>query len=170
MDGRMLSVEKCCKAIIKRKTVILTGVFLLLLLTGSGRAYAREANVAFGEDSYSVTGETFTVEVFLRAEGNIGIYQVSLRYDAERMEYLSGAEEASEGRVVLEGTGFGSEVAYVLEFRAIGGGSAGLAVEDARVYSSDDGEEDYTVGSFARVPVDIQGQETGGLSFFARLD
>ena len=170
MDGRMLSVEKCCKAIIKRKTVILTGVFLLLLLTGSGRAYAREANVTFGEDSYSVTGETFTVEVFLRAEGNIGIYQVSLRYDAERMEYLSGAEEASEGRVVLEGTGFGSEVAYVLEFRAIGGGSAGLAVEDARVYSSDDGEEDYTVGSFARVPVDIQGQETGGLSFFARLD
>lgn len=166
----MSFIESVYKNKKKRRAFPIGLLLLLLMFLGNSKVYAQEASVTFGQDSYSVTEETFAIDVLVRAEGNIGIYKVILRYDTDRMEYISGAEEAADGRIVLEGTGFGSEVAYVLEFRAIGGGSAGLAVEDAWIYSSADGETDYTIGSFARVPVDIQGQETGGLSFFARLD
>ena len=156
----------------KRKTGIFRmGLLLcLLLFFGNSRVYAAEATVTFGEESYSVEEDTFEIEVYVRAEGSIGVYQVILRYDAGRMEYLSGAEEVSEDRIVLEGTGFGSEVAYVLEFRSAGAGSAGLAVEEARIYPAGEEEEGYTVSTLARVPVEIQGQETGEPSFFARLD
>ena len=156
----------------KRKTGIFRmGLLLcLLLFFGNSRVYAAEATVTFGEESYSVEEDTFEIEVYVRAEGSIGVYQVILRYDAGRMEYLSGAEEVSEDRIVLEGTGFGSEVAYVLEFSSAGAGSAGLAVEEARIYPAGEEEEGYTVSTLARVPVEIQGQETGEPSFFARLD
>lgn len=85
------------------------------------------------------------------------------------MEYVSGAERESGGIITLEGTGFGNEVAYILEFRAIGAGDAGLAVQDARVYSAGDEAVSYTVSALPTVPVDIQGEDSGDISFFDRL-
>lgn len=155
----------------KRKMGIFSaGLLLILLFLSNSKAYAEEATVIFGEDSYSIGEDTFEVEVLIRADGNIGIYKVNLRYDTDRMEYVSGAEEESEGTIILEGTGFGNEVAYILEFRAIGAGSAGLAVADAWIYSADDEPVDYTLNSLVRVPVNIEGTDTGGLSFFTKLD
>ena len=102
----------------RKKRRFRAGVLLLLLLLfGDNRVYAQEAAVVFGEEEYLVGEGAFVIDVLLRAEGNIGAYQVSLRYDTDRMEYVSGAEEASEGVITLEGTGFGSEVSYTLEFR-----------------------------------------------------
>lgn len=144
-------------------------LLLLLLFCGSVKAYAAEAAIAFGEDAYSVEEDTFEIEVLINAEEAIGVYEISLVYDTERMEYVSGAERESGGIITLEGTGFGNEVAYILEFRAIGAGDAGLAVQDARVYSAGDEAVSYTVSALPTVPVDIQGEDSGGIAFFDRL-
>ena len=116
-DREMPFTGNCCrnKDRNRKKRRFRAGVLLLLLLFGNNRVYAQEAAVVFGEEEYLVGEGAFVIDVLLRAEGNIGAYQVSLRYDADRMEYVSGAEEASEGVITLEGTGFGSEVSYTLE-------------------------------------------------------
>lgn len=144
-------------------------VLLLSVLYGNSKVYASQAGIFFGEDVYSIEEETFSVEVLIRAEGNIGSYEVNLRYDTHRMEYVSGAEEESQGMILLEGTGFGREIAYTLEFRAIGAGNAGLAVRHARICSIGEETAEYTVDSLAEVLVNIQGEETGESSFFEQL-
>jgi len=155
-----------------RKIRVCSAVLLLFLLLflGNDKVYAQEAAVVFGEEEYSVAEGTFVIDVLLRAEGNIGAYKVTLWYDTDRMEYVSGAEGESEGVITLEGTGFGNEVTYALEFRASRAGSAGMAVGEAQIYPADGGETAYSVSTLTRVPVNIEGEDTGGLSFFAKLD
>ena len=171
-DREMPFTGNCCrnKDRNRKKRRFIAGVLLLLLLFGNNRVYAQEAAVVFGEEEYSVGEGAFVIDVLLRAEGNIGAYQVSLRYDADRMEYVSGAEEASEGVITLEGTGFGSEVSYTLEFRTSGAGRAGIAVEEALVYPAEGGEEAYAFSAPVRAAVNIEGEDTGGVSFFEKLD
>ena len=172
-DREMPFTGNCCrnKDRNRKKRRFRAGVLLLLLLLfGDNRVYAQEAAVVFGEEEYSVGEGTFVIDVLLRAEGNIGAYQVSLRYDTDRMEYVSGAEEASEGMITLEGTGFGSEVSYTLEFRTSGAGRAGIAVEEALVYPAEGGEEAYAFSAPVRAAVNIEGEDTGGVSFFEKLD
>lgn len=155
----------------KRKEIF--GVVLLvilLIIAGSNKAYAAEATVNFDEDNYSIEKDTdFVVNVSIQADGNIGLYDVSLRYDATRMEYVSGAEKEEGGVITLEGTGFGNEINYTLEFKAVGAGEAGIKVKDAHINSADDETIHYTINSSATVPINIEGEETGEQSFFEQL-
>lgn len=155
----------------KRKEIF--GVVLLvilLIIVGSNKAYAAEATVNFDEDNYSIEKDTnFEVNVSIQADGNIGLYNVSLRYDTDRMEYVSGAEKEEGGIITLEGTGFGNEISYTLEFKAVGAGDAGIKVKDVHINSADDEAIHYTISSFATAPINIEGQETGEKSFFEQL-
>lgn len=155
----------------KRKEIFGVVLFvILLIIVGSNKAYAAEATVNFDEDNYSIEKDTnFEVNVSIQADGNIGLYNVSLRYDTDRMEYVSGAEKEEDGIITLEGTGFGNEIGYTLEFKAVGAGEAGIKVKDAHINSADDETIHYTINSSATVPINIEGEETGEQSFFEQL-
>lgn len=155
-----------------KKNILFGIVFCAFLLMTVGRnpVYASEAKVNFGEDNYTIDeNETFEIEVSIKADGNIGLYQVSLYYDTNRMEYISGAEQENGGIITLEGTGFGDEVSYTLRFKAVGAGEAGMTVKDAQIYSADDEAIHYSISSLATVPINIAGETTGELSFFEQL-
>ena len=45
-----------------------------------------------------------------------------IKYDAYRLEYVSGGDSVSDGKVILEGTGYGQDLVYKLTFKTIRGG------------------------------------------------
>lgn len=143
---------------------ILGAVFMVLLIALLGDpVYAAEASVEFDQESYTIQREELLeLEVFIQAEGQIGAYRVSLRYDTARMEYISGAEEETDGLITLEGTGLDSQVTYVLAFRAIGAGEAGIQVMDAVISSAGEDAFGYEVSMLSAVPITIEGDAAEG--------
>lgn len=155
----------------KGKRLLCMAFFVvLLMMVGNNKAYAAEATINFGNDGYAIEENgNFNVDVSIKADGNIGLYNISLRYDNTRMEYISGAEKEENGLITLEGTGFGDEISYNLEFKAIAPGDAGIKVKDANIASANDETIQYTIDTFATVPVNIGGEDITGKSFFEQL-
>ena len=65
--------------------------------------YAADAAISFKESQYIVDeGDEIEIQVNINADGNIGYYEVKLRYDNTRMTYVSGAEEEKDGILTLK--------------------------------------------------------------------
>lgn len=156
----------------KMKKKVLGGMLcaFLFIMLGSNRTYTAEATVNFDADTYSVEeNEEFEVKLSIQADGNIGLYNVSLRYDTARMQYIQGAEDNADGLLTLKGTGFGNEISYNLRFKAVGAGEAGIKIKEAYISAAEDESIRYTISSFAAVPIDIDGEATGEASFLDQL-
>lgn len=135
------------------------------------QAYAREATVTFGSESYSKgSDEEFPVGVYIRGDSQVGAYYVELEYDDERMKYIGGGDSEQDGVIILQGTGLREEVKYMLHFQAIGGGDAGICVRAASVQTAvEAGGEAFTVTVLGSAPITIAGTDETGISFFDRL-
>lgn len=148
-------------------------VFLVIpfLLFNTTTAYADEANITFGQSEYTVQqDETFEVEVSIKADNNIGVYEVQLQYDTSRLAYVSGAEEEADGIITLMGTGWGDTVTYDnLTFQAVSGGNAGLTVKEAHIYSNADEITSYDINTSATLPINVEGEDNGEQSFMEKL-
>lgn len=133
--------------------------------------YAADAAISFKESQYIVDeGDEIEIQVNINADGNIGYYEVKLRYDNTRMTYVSGAEEEKDGILTLKGTGWGKEVDYEhLKFKAVSGGNAGIAVQEAHIYSNDGDMASYSVSAKPTAAVSINGDDHGENSFFDQL-
>ncbi|MCR5848963.1 MAG: ABC transporter permease [Lachnospiraceae bacterium] len=147
------------------------GMALFLILIDAFSANATEANLLFENNEYSVkVNDTFKVPVTIKADGNIGYYEIVLKYDKNRMQYVSGAEAEDNGLVTLQGTGWGDEITYSnLRFKATSGGSAGLVVKEAHIFDDSEEIEDYVLGETPEIHIEIEGTDNGKLPFFEQL-
>ncbi len=147
------------------------GMALLLVLIDTFTLNAAEAGLLFESEQYSVkVNDTFKVPITIKADGNIGYYEIVLKYDKNRMQYISGAESENNGLVTLQGTGWGNEISYSnLRFKAISGGSAGLVVKEAHIFDDSEEIEDYYLGETPEIHIDIEGTDNGKLPFFEQL-
>lgn len=160
---------KWIKIILYIPTVFLMAAVLLL-----GKpilAFAQEATVTFGSDSY--TGEDsrqFRVGVYINGESKIGTYYVEIEYDSERLLYLGGGDSEQDGVIILKGTGLQERVKYMLHFQPIGGGEAGIFVRSASVQTTvESGGEDFIMEMLGSAPITIAGADETGISFFDRV-
>lgn len=128
---------------------------------------AEEASVTFGSDSYSKeSGEEFPVGVYIRGESKIGTYYAEVEYDTSRMQYLGGGDSEQDGIIILRGTGLGDKVKYMLYFRSLGGGEAGIRIRTASIQMAEaDGSADFTVTTLASAPITISGTDETGIAF-----
>lgn len=131
------------------------------------QVYAGTAEVTFGSDSYSKkSSEQFQIGVYIRGDTGIGTYYVEMEYDTTRMEYLGGADDEQDGVIILRGTGLREEVKYMLDFRSIGGGEAGISVRYADIQTAEEnGGEDFEVVTLGYAPVRIEGDDESGIPF-----
>lgn len=146
--------------------IIITAAFCLPI-----QALAAEAAVTFGSESYSKgNNEEFPIGVYIRGESKVGVYYVEVEYDADRMSYIGGGDSAEEGLVILQGTGLRDEVKYMLRFRSVGGGQAGIRIRRAEIREAgESGGGEFAVSSLGSAPVTIAGTDESGLSFFDRV-
>lgn len=154
------------------KNKFITGMLLAVLAMAVPlEALAAEATVTFGSESYFVNNNSqFNIGIYIQSEEPIGAYQIKLKYDTDRMSYVSGAESEENGIITLEGTGFSDSIKYWLTFTALGGGNAGIAVTEAYVYTSAAaGGELLDVADYSIAPVIVSGEDSVGTSFSDEL-
>ncbi len=132
---------------------------------------AKEANVSFGSESYSKGGnEEFPVGVYIRGESKIGVYYVEVQYDTDRLEYIDGGDSEQDGVIILQGTGLRDQVKYMLHFRSLSGGQAGIRIRYAEIMGAvADGGEAFTVTSLGTAPITVAGTDETGISFFEKV-
>ena len=98
-----------------RKGRALAVILLCMALLKPLHVWAAEAFVAFGSNWYNgQEGEPFPVGVYIRGDAGIGEYHVTIQYDQQLMQYISGADEADQesGVLTLTGTGGQESIKY----------------------------------------------------------
>jgi len=116
--------EKRCRLL-----PLLLAAIVVLPLLPINRAKAAGLNLYFGSQNYTVSpGESFQIGVYLKPDdGRISDYQVELGYNPLYLEYLSGADNVTDGKIYLSGSGQNRmQVKYLLKFRALAGGGTAL--------------------------------------------
>lgn len=139
-----------------RKGRALAVILLCMALLKPLHVWAAEAFVAFGSNWYNgQEGETFPVGVYIRGDAGIGEYHVTIQYDQQRMQYISGADEADQesGVLTLTGTGRQESIKYWLQFQPIAPGEGSLEITAASVRTTEGGE--FTISQLGASPVYI---------------
>lgn len=127
-------------------------------------AKADTVTVTFGSESYTAenNGE-FMVGVYLTGESRVGTYHVEIEYDANRLEYLGGAESGGDGKIILEGTGLREQIKYMLSFRTLSGGEAYIRVDGARINMGEtENEQAFEITELDEAAITISGTDTVG--------
>lgn len=139
-------------------------IALGLLLVSPEIAKADTATVTFGSESYTAErNDEFLVGVYLTGESRIGTYHVEIEYDANRIEYMGGAESGGNGKVVLEGTGVRDKIKYMLSFRTLSGGEAYIKVKGALINMGEtDNTENFEITELDEAAITISGTDTVG--------
>ena len=135
-----------------------------LLFVSPEIAKADIATVTFGSESYiAESNGEFLVGVYLTGESRIGTYHVEIEYDANRIEYMGGAESGGNGKIVLEGTGVREQIKYMLSFRTLSGGEAYIKVKGALINMGEtDNTENFEITELDEAVIDISGEDTVG--------
>lgn len=116
---------------------LLTGMMVLvMMLAGMIVVNAASGSVTFGSKSYTHTeGEEFNIGVYVRGDVNIAAYTFYVTYDADKVEYVSGADSGGSGRLSFAGFNVGvgkeNQKKYWLTFKAKTAGDFNLKVVDA---------------------------------------
>ena len=123
---------------------------------------AAEGSVTYGSSSYSPTeGQEFQIGVYVNGSEAIGAYEFYLDYNADMMEYISGADSGGGGRLKFTGYGDASSYKYMLTFRAKKAGSSNVTISNVYLgpLSASSGDS-MTITAAASAPVNIQGPST----------
>ncbi len=150
---------------IKKKISIIIACFLLFTTTwlgiGAVDVMAAQCTITFGEESYdSVSGEKFSIEVFITGDEDLGTYYVELKYDDRWLKYESGAETGGNGTVVLTGTSVGKRTRYNITFESLSGGSTEISVKNAKVTTKASGHtENFKINNSMKTTINIAGVE-----------
>lgn len=136
-------------------------VFIMLLIQ-TGIVMAAEGSVTYGSSSYSPTeGQEFQVGVYVNGSEAIGAYEFYLDYNADMLEYVSGADSGGGGRLKFVGYGNASSYNYMLTFRATKAGSSNITISNAYLGPFDPNSGDsMTITTAASAPVNVQGPST----------
>ena len=142
-----------------KKSLIMTSAVVICAHFPCYSAYAADASVVFGSDSYeSQSGEEFRVGLYIDADDTIGYYKIEVEYDPSRIEYISGGVDGGDGTVVFEGSGNDKNVSTMLYFRALSGGDTKLSIKNAQVFETGNSEE-FVIAEKTSVPVSLKGED-----------
>lgn len=144
-----------------QKIITIFTTLCLCLLTAI-TAFAADGSVTYGSASYSATqGETFQVGVYVKGSEAIGAYEFYLDYNADMLEYVSGADGGGSGRLKFVGNGNSESYNYMLTFKAKAAGNATISISNVYLgplnLSSGDS---MNITTAASAPVTIQGPST----------
>lgn len=118
--------------------------------------YAANAELTFGSEEYTQSnGSEFHVGAYISADESIGDYNVQIKYDNLRLEFVDGADnvDTEKGIITLSGNERKSKIKFWLKFHAISGGEANLEFVEGTV-------SDYEVVTYATAPIHISGEDT----------
>lgn len=118
--------------------------------------YAANAELTFGSEEYTQSnGSEFHVGAYITADESIGDYNVQIKYDNLRLEFVDGADnvDTENGIITLSGNERKSKIKFWLKFHAISGGEANLEFVEGTV-------SDYEVVTYATAPIHISGEDT----------
>lgn len=128
-------------AVIRRVTV-----FLLMILVMKKEVFAADFNAAVSS-AEAAQGDTVTVTVSFSSGTNIGAYAMKLTYDANILEYSSGADGGGGGTLQFYNDYVNStSKTYTISFQAKAAGTSALSLETISV-PCDTEANDMTVKS-----------------------
>ena len=144
------------------------GIICFLLIMCSGLANTSvialaETTVITLETSENEVnnGEEIVVNVYLNSDASIGAYHTEVKYDAYRLEYVRGGDGVTDGKVILDGTGYGQDIVYKLTFKAVSGGNAKISCVngDIRVGGNADNKK-QNISLAGELLINIAGEDT----------
>lgn len=101
-------------------------------LTLSLKAEAAEGNIEFGSEQYSWRiGDNCPIGVYVNGDADITSYEVCLRYDPEKIEYIDGASSQEGDLLYIRGTGNAVRHRIMLHFRPLQTGRTEIEVISA---------------------------------------
>ena len=149
-----------------RRRLISIICFLILItgvLAGMGiEAHAENTVITLEASEYDIenNGE-IVVTVYFNSDTDIGAYHAEVKYDSYRLEYIGGGDSADSGKVILEGTGYGKDMAYKLTFKAKSGGQAKVSCVNADIRLEGKGDsEKQNVSVAGQMMINIVGEDT----------
>lgn len=145
---------------------LLTGALMFVMMFAcTVIGYAASGSVTFGSTSYSVeAGKEFNIGVYVKSDVNVGAYTFSITYDSDKIEYISGADAASEGILSFAGYPNSKNTKIWLTFKAKASGTCTIAVTSPYIGPSDASYGDsLTISKASSAPITIKGgSSTGG--------
>ena len=130
--------------------------FVVTMLIRPISVLAANAELTFGSEEYSQSnGSEFHIGAYITADESIGDYNVQIKYDNLRLEFVDGAEnvDTENGIITLSGNERKSKLKFWLKFHAISGGEASLEFVDGTI-------SDYEIVTYATAPIHISGEDT----------
>lgn len=140
----------------KTSMVLVIICMVLTILISPVNVYAANAELTFGSEEYTQSnGSEFHVGAYITADESIGDYDVQIKYDNLRLEFVDGADnvDTENGIITLSGNERKSKIKFWLKFHAISGGEANLEFVEGTV-------SDYEVVTYATAPIHISGEDT----------
>lgn len=140
----------------KISMVLVIICMVLTILISPVNVYAANAELTFGSEEYTQSnGSEFHVGAYITADESIGDYNVQIKYDNLRLEFVDGADnvDTENGIITLSGNERKSKIKFWLKFHAISGGEANLEFVEGTV-------SDYEVVTYATAPIHISGEDT----------
>ena len=140
------------------KIIMLLAMLCMIaaLLISPVSVYAANAELTFGSEEYTQSnGSEFHVGAYITSDESIGDYNVQIKYDNLRLEFVDGADnvDTENGIITLSGNERKSKIKFWLKFHAISGGEASLEFVEGTV-------SDYEVVTYATAPIHISGEDT----------
>lgn len=140
------------------KIIMLLAMLCMIaaLLISPVSVYAANAELTFGSEEYTQSnGSEFHIGAYITADESIGDYNVQIKYDNLRLEFVDGADnvDTEKGIITLSGNERKSKIKFWLKFHAISGGEANLEFVEGTV-------SDYEVVTYATAPIHISGEDT----------
>lgn len=140
------------------KIIMLLAMLCMIaaLLISPVSVYAANAELTFGSEEYTQSnGSEFHIGAYITADESIGDYNVQIKYDNLRLEFVDGADnvDTENGIITLSGNERKSKIKFWLKFHAISGGEASLEFVEGTV-------SDYEVVTYATAPIHISGEDT----------
>lgn len=124
---------------------------------------AEEAAVSYGSESYaSEVGEEFRIGVYIDADVDSYIYEVTMNYDPSKLEYVGGADGGGGGTLHFAGESGTNRKKYMLTFRALQDGGSNVSITGASVISNpvqEDGQSypvEAVISGMASAPITIR--------------
>lgn len=135
------------------KRILLCGTGVLLAGGISMDVFAAETNVHFGSESYHYDMETFPIGIYVEADEPIGTYSVCVEYDPEVLEYQSGGDSYTDGKVYIDGGDEATSYKRMIYFNPIKEEATSLSLSEI-IVTSESGER-YEITSDSPVPVSL---------------
>lgn len=143
------------------KNILLGSLLMILVICVYPiTALAATASVHFGSESYTAElGEEFPIGIYISGDNTINSYQLELKYDNLRMQYMGGADEADEenGILYFYGNTSAESIKLWVTFKTISGGETSFKVNSTQVEFS--GGEKIDLTSLPEVPLHLDGDD-----------